>query len=218
MIDMKVGVFVDVISIHLNLKKFYGGKLHYRKYLDKIAEEGEIYRAFAYGAQIENEAENFIKFLRSIRFETYYTEAKKQKVYPNEIFRNMKKVFRLNEDDNVFNYLKTKNPEPATVSSVYQTDINLEMAIDVMRVIHKLDTVVIGSSNPALTPLISFIKERGCKVIVFSCDIPVCLRKEASIWWNINDSYLEDRVEDDKRDDLEDEEEPVKNDYSLSRQ
>jgi hypothetical protein len=76
--DQNIGVFVDVISIHGNLRRFYGGKLDYRKYLDRIENEGKVNRAFAYGSQVAYEANKFIKFLWSVGFETRYLDVRIQ--------------------------------------------------------------------------------------------------------------------------------------------
>jgi uncharacterized LabA/DUF88 family protein len=74
-----VGVFVDIVDQFRGVNKnFKGQKIDYSKYLQRALEagEGELYRAFAYGVQIDKEATGFILCLRSYGFEPKYKKAK----------------------------------------------------------------------------------------------------------------------------------------------
>ncbi len=76
MSDKKVGVFVDVSSLHRNIRVIYDGKLDYHYYLSSIKKLGQIYRAHAYGVQRDDNARKFIDFLQIIGFETNYLPVK----------------------------------------------------------------------------------------------------------------------------------------------
>jgi uncharacterized LabA/DUF88 family protein len=74
--DKRIGVFVDVSSLHRNIRNIYDGKLDYHYYLSSIRKIGQIYRAFAYGVQKDDNARKFIDFLQIIGFETSYLPVK----------------------------------------------------------------------------------------------------------------------------------------------
>lgn len=195
--DNIISVFVDVISIHKNTRRLYGGKLDYKAYLERIAKVGRIYRAYAYGAQINDEAKKFINFLKNASFEVKYTYAKDEVSYPRSILKNLEKVFKLDKEDKVFEYLENKIniDEPFVTPSVQQTDRTMDMITDILRLSNKSEVIVIGSSNSKLVPFIRYLKEIGIKVIIFSCGIPRDLKNEADIWWEINEDFLEEEKE-----------------------
>lgn len=72
-----VGVFANVSNqFYSVLSAFRGGKIDYQKYLEKAVGTDELYRAFAYGVQMANEAIPFISCLNKIGFETRYKHAR----------------------------------------------------------------------------------------------------------------------------------------------
>lgn len=195
--DSTIGVFVDIISIHKNTRRLYDAKLDYRAYLDRISKEGRIYRAFAYGAQINNEAKKFISFLRQTGFDVKYCKAKDDVVHPENLLRTLQKVFDLEDNDQIFDYLRKKvnTEEPIVNPSVQQTDRMMDMITDILRLVDKLETVVIGTSNPRIIPFVRYLKEEGVKVIVFACGIPRSLKDESDQWWEITENFLEEEKE-----------------------
>lgn len=67
---MNIGLFVDVGNLYYCVgKAFPGRKLDYQKYLDSVAEIGEVTTANAYGTQLQNEAVTFIAALRHIGYD-----------------------------------------------------------------------------------------------------------------------------------------------------
>lgn len=71
-----VGIFIDLVNQYYAVNKcFRGRKIDFEKYLLRAENEGEIYRAFAYGAQISDEAHPFITKLKSIGYEPRYVQA-----------------------------------------------------------------------------------------------------------------------------------------------
>jgi uncharacterized LabA/DUF88 family protein len=77
----RVGVFCDVSNLyHCAKKRFRNKKLNYQKYLKFVEDLGTIDTAIAYGAQVKNEARNFIHSLQSFGYTTKY---KKPKVFRN---------------------------------------------------------------------------------------------------------------------------------------
>lgn len=136
-----VGLFIDCVDQFYNINYvFKGNKLSYAKYMEKVIEisKGEIFRAFAYGVQLEDEATSFIAALESIGYEPKYRQAK--------IFDNRPDIRR--------------------------TNWYVGMFADVVRLLERIDVAVIGSSDSELIPMLDYIKERGVKTIVLSCNIP----------------------------------------------
>lgn len=157
-----IGVFVNVSNQFYTVQQTYrGGKVAYDLYLKAAVSGGTLYRAFAYGVQMKDEAMPFIGCLREAGYEPKYKQARIVDARP----------------------------------SIRHTDWNVGIAMDVMRHLHKLDIVVIGSSDPDLAPLIAYVKERGVKVIVFSCRVEAELREIADEVIDIDESILERKIE-----------------------
>lgn len=80
----RIGVFVDVSNLYYCIgKKYKERKLDYKKYWEFIKELGDIQQAIAYGAQINNEASNFIYCLKQIGFQAKYKTPKSYSHQPN---------------------------------------------------------------------------------------------------------------------------------------
>lgn len=65
-------------------------------------------------------------------------------------------------------------------------DCNLMMTADIWRGIEQTDIVVIGSSDPALVPIVQRIRETGRVVEIFSLDISRELKEAANSYTEIN--------------------------------
>lgn len=154
----KIGVFVDLISLFSATKSFHNGKkIDYARFLDSIKKYGIIYRANAYGAYKNDEANGFIACLTNIGFDVNYVKA----TYVDE---------QLN---------------------VKKTDRSMDMVIDILRLIDRLDIVIISSLNTNLIPFIKYLKEKGVKVIIYACNVKKELRESANEYWIINEDVLE---------------------------
>lgn len=137
-----------------------GAKIDYEKYLAEATKGYNLYRAFAYGVQMNDEAHGFITALRTIGYEPKYRQAV---------------VLRDRPD-------------------IRNTDRNMLLAMDVWRVIDRIDVVVIGSNDPDLAPLVNRIKELGIQVIVFSCGISRELKDAADRFIEIGSTIMERRT------------------------
>lgn len=71
------------------------------------------------------------------------------------------------------------------------TDLYLEMTIDMIKMIPKVDTIVIGSPNPDFIPVIQYLQQHGVKCIVFSHIINRELREAADSYTFIKDDLLD---------------------------
>lgn len=67
---------------------------------------------------------------------------------------------------------------------------DLDLALDVVRLLDKLDIVYICTSNTWMLPLFQYVKERGSKVVVVGSNINYALRNAADSWIEIKDTEL----------------------------
>ena len=184
----KVLVSVDCSNLFHMARKHFGRKIDYSKYLDIALDNYAMscYRAFAYGAQVDGEADGFISCLRSFGFEPKYKR-------PKEFTRFL--------DSNIERALKDANIDVDLITSIASTakreirkaDWDIGIAIDVVRHISRVDTVVLGTSDDDFVPLVEYIKEQGCYCIVYACNIPKTLRNVANQCIEIDDRVLEEK-------------------------
>lgn len=73
----RVAVYVDCANLYHTIQKKFKKNLSYKKYLEWVNTYiGEVKIAKAFGAQVKDEAEPFIKSLQTIGFETNWKKAK----------------------------------------------------------------------------------------------------------------------------------------------
>lgn len=142
----RAGLFVDITNqFYSTIHSHHGVLIDYQKYMERASEGFVLARAFAYGAQINNEAAGFVTALRNLGYEPRYRQA----------------VMIQDKQD------------------IRRTDRNMIMAMDIWRCIDKLDAIIIGSSDPDLSPLIVRVRELGVQTIIYSCNVSRELRETA---------------------------------------
>jgi uncharacterized LabA/DUF88 family protein len=72
---------VDVSNLYYTLQKKYSRKLDFRKLRKYVDDLGEVKYAIAYGSQMGNQAEVFLRYLHAAGYETKFKEPK---TYHNE--------------------------------------------------------------------------------------------------------------------------------------
>lgn len=155
-------LFVDIANLYYCVgKRFQNRKLDYAKLRDRAAELGQLYRAFAYGVQMGEEANPFINCIRKLGYDTKYKKSKMTD-------ENEKKVIRKAEWD-------------------------VGITLDVVRVLDRVDTVVIGSADLDLLDLVRYIRDKGVRCIIFACGIPAELREAADFYVEITEDLLEEK-------------------------
>lgn len=79
------------------------------------------------------------------------------------------------------------------VKSIKKCDWNIMLAMDAIKAAadHNLDTVVIGSSNGLLLPLITYLREKGVNVIILASGIPDTLCNAVDSFIELDETYLE---------------------------
>jgi uncharacterized LabA/DUF88 family protein len=83
------------------------------------------------------------------------------------------------------------------------TDRTMDIAMDIIRMIDRIDIVVIGSCNPNLIPLFVYLKEKGIRVIIVACNIPRELKNHCDEWLEITDDLLEIRNDEEELEEIE---------------
>jgi uncharacterized LabA/DUF88 family protein len=66
------------------------------------------------------------------------------------------------------------------------------IAIDVVNVVERVDTVIIGSSDPDLLPVVEYIKSKGVSVIIIAAGIHRDLKKACNSFVEISEDMLEE--------------------------
>lgn len=79
-------------------------------------------------------------------------------------------------------------------NSVVRAILDVDVTLEVVRCVDKLDTVILGSASYHITPLIKWIKEKGVRCVIFACEIPRNIRDEADICIEIDESFLEAEI------------------------
>ena len=71
------------------------------------------------------------------------------------------------------------------------TSLNVNIAMDIMRVIDELDIIILGSANREMIPLVNYLKEHGKIVYIVACGICNELRNITNIPLEVDEDELE---------------------------
>ena len=84
---------------------------------------------------------------------------------------------------------------------IKKCDWNITMVIDIIKACteKKLDTVILGSSNGLLLPLISYLRDQGITVLVKASGIPDSLNSAANSVFEFSEEHLETEGNDTER-------------------
>lgn len=72
----------------------------------------------------------------------------------------------------------------------YSWDVG--MAVDMVRICEKIDVAIIGNSSKSIAEAISFLKEKGIKVIVIACGISKDVKEACDQWVETEEELLEE--------------------------
>lgn len=75
---------------------------------------------------------------------------------------------------------------------IKQCNWGVGITVDVVRLVDKLDIIVLVSSDPDLIPLVKWIRDQGKQAIIFASCIPKSLRDVASGVIEITEGLLEE--------------------------
>lgn len=157
-----ISLFVDISRnyraiTHIDSK----ARINYKRYLETAIGNERLHKAYAYGVQKDNEAEDFAIALRCLGYETKYRQAR---MVSGQL-------------------------------SIQQTSMSMTMAMDIVRSAKYAHTIIIGSNDIELYPVVEWTKEQGIKVIVFSKYIPYPLKNIADKCMDITTELLDYKEE-----------------------
>jgi uncharacterized LabA/DUF88 family protein len=68
------------------------------------------------------------------------------------------------------------------------------IAMDIVRLVtnNKIDTVILGTADRSIVPVINWAKERGVRVVVIGCGICKDIKNSCDRWIEIQEDMLED--------------------------
>lgn len=92
--------------------------------------------------------------------------------------------------------VKYRSPRFFGDKVIRRAEWNVGLTMDVVRMVllRKTETVILGSSDPALGDLILWIKEQGVRSVVLACGIPNEIRHVADQCIEVDSSLLEELV------------------------
>lgn len=198
----RVGLFVDISNLYYCVGKRFERKIDYEKYLELAVGSGILVRAFAYGSHMEREADSFLFRLRQLGYEPKYKRPKE--------FENPDYWIDVSPIEQIIDLVGRQKFDPVLLDRVNKTlssikgvlkakkDIrkanwDVGIAIDVVRMINRLDTIVIGSADGDFAALVEWIKEQGCRCNIIACEISSDLKGVADSCIEIDESLLEVR-------------------------
>lgn len=158
---LRILLIVDVSNIYYTVRREFNGQLDYKNLYDRVAERGQIYRAIAYGSDMNDEARRFKDLLINIGFELKYKEPK---IYPNA-------------EDPTKEYRKA--------------DWDVQMAIDIVQILDSVDLVVLVTGDGDLVPAVNYVKSRGKLIHILGCGISRDLREASDLWFEIDKTMLD---------------------------
>ena len=156
-----VGIFVDIGNLYWCVgKKFPKRKVNYSILKEKCTGEDSVFRAIAYGSQFKGKAAKFITSLRKTGFDPKY------------------------------NLIETKVDPVTQEEKVIWSSWNVQIALDAVNILDKLNVIVLCSSDQDLIPLIEHAKSRGIVVKVVAAGISAKIRSVADSCTEIDESFL----------------------------
>lgn len=188
MTNNKIGVFVDLSNLYYCVKTKFNGRIDYSKYLVRATKDGVLYRAYAYGAQINDQASTFMERLKEYGYIPKYKETKRYANHDLVDFSIFDQLMLGHEQRTAINKLKVI---ANTKTETRKADWDVGIAIDIVRLLDRVDTIVLGTGDGDYAPVVGYIKERGAHCIIFGCNISAELKKLADETIEIDESVLQ---------------------------
>ncbi len=127
---------------------------------------------------------------RRLNYEKYMAEVKKY----GDLFRAFAYGTQLKDSPNKFISLLFHLGFETRFKKVEKSTFlrrEVEIAMDIVKLVNKLNTVIISSSNACIVPVIMYLKERGIRVIAIGCGISGEIKNTCDLWVEINEDWLE---------------------------
>lgn len=68
----------------------------------------------------------------------------------------------------------------------------VEISMDMIKLVERVDTIILSNSNSCLVPSIVYLKEKGIKIIILGCRISKEIRDNCDQWIEFSEEILED--------------------------
>jgi len=170
---MKVLIAVDVSNVYYTVKKkFNGARVDYEKFKEFCSKYGEIYRALAFASQMQGAGDKFFECLKFLHYRVFTKDVKQ---YPART------------------HTCPHCAQTFAEGSVRQkADWDVGMAVEIIKYMERIDIVVLGTADGDMTPLVTFLQDKGIRVVVVGCNISSELRDLADDSCEIGPRFLED--------------------------
>ncbi len=163
---MRLGIFVDTTNLYHTVYRKHNGRLCYEEYYQQIVELDRGSTTEVIEANAYGMTiGNTDSFISCLSYAGFATCFKSPKIIE-------------------IHDVKIK-----------RCDWGVGIAIDVVKIIDKVDVIVLGSSDPNLEPLVSWIKTQGKEVWIVSSLIPRALKEVATKVVEIPEDWLEEEEE-----------------------
>lgn len=73
----------------------------------------------------------------------------------------------------------------------FNYDWNVTLTIDAISMMNNIDSIVLGSNDPQLIPLINYLTGHGISVYIFAANIPSDVKRMCTYFLEIDSSILE---------------------------
>lgn len=147
----RIAVYIDCSNLYHTIKAKFKKRPSYGNFVKYIKDYiGEPTFMKAYGAQEENEADQFIVALKKIGFQTYWKKA-----------------------------VIHRNDNPLQRDSC-TADWDIGICIDIIDNMDNFDTIVLGTADGDFSPLVRLLVKAGKTVIIFACEPSHKLKKTAT--------------------------------------
>lgn len=168
----QAAVFIDVPSEFRVISRINKNtRIDYEKLLTFIEESNSLHKAYAYGVQLDNESDKFIRALGHMGYIPRYRKAKTLSL----LCQGCKK--QINE------------------KSIRSTSCLVDMSLDIVRNSTHVNKIIIGSNDLDIIPILEWIREQGILIEILSRNVPNQIKNLADKITDIPDNVLEIREE-----------------------
>lgn len=176
-----IGVFVDMSNLYYTTLTKFKRKINYTSYLSfcvqnilKNDNKVRLVKAVAYGGQINHQADSFIRALKRVGFEVKYKE-------PKRIIHDVNKLLPSGE-----------------IKETRKSNWDVGITVDVLEFVQKqkdlgdpISTIILGSADSDMIPLIESLKSKKIRTVVFGCDVSRSLANVCDQCWEITEQILQ---------------------------
>jgi uncharacterized LabA/DUF88 family protein len=157
----KLGLYLDATNLYWTVKEKYRRcKVDYKAYIDTCLSLGKVSQANVYSVQDVRQSAAFRHSLQGLGFRVHMKQAEAMDVAGTSFTRQV----------------------------TWNCGIITHAMADVFE--GRIDTVVVGSSDESLSPMIRYLRMKNVPVIIFACNVPPLLTDVATEVLEITSNHL----------------------------